>query len=170
MSVQRTRIADAVADAPGIHFSGLVRRLDLASGQVQYHLGRLRDRGGSPRNGSTAEPTTTRLSTTSGSGGPSRSSRGRRPGTWSHTSSPRGPSSPSSVAERLDVARSTVEWHVDRIAGGDLVQKHRDGRGRVTLVAARPAETMALLAVVEPSPAGRMVDRFERLVDSMLSG
>ncbi|MFW5918782.1 MAG: winged helix-turn-helix transcriptional regulator, partial [Halanaeroarchaeum sp.] len=37
----RTRIADAVRSTPGIHFNGLVRSLDLATGQVQYHLKRL---------------------------------------------------------------------------------------------------------------------------------
>ncbi|MGM0397617.1 MAG: winged helix-turn-helix transcriptional regulator, partial [Halobacteriota archaeon] len=34
----RTRIAEAVRTQPGIHFNGLVRSLDLATGQVQYHL------------------------------------------------------------------------------------------------------------------------------------
>jgi len=44
VSVQRARIADAIAEVPGIHFSELVRRLDLAPGQVQYHVTRLRRR------------------------------------------------------------------------------------------------------------------------------
>lgn len=42
MTETRTEIEDAVYDHPGIHFSELVRQLDLAPGQVQYHLKRLR--------------------------------------------------------------------------------------------------------------------------------
>jgi predicted transcriptional regulator len=42
MTDTRTRIADCIATRPGIHFSELVRRLDLAPGQVQYHCRRLR--------------------------------------------------------------------------------------------------------------------------------
>ena len=41
MSNQRVRIATRISDTPGIHFSELVRELDLASGQVQYHIRRL---------------------------------------------------------------------------------------------------------------------------------
>ena len=39
----RTSIVDFVADNPGVHFSELVRRRDLAPGQVQYHLRRIGD-------------------------------------------------------------------------------------------------------------------------------
>lgn len=45
MTETRATIADAVRAHPGIHFNELVRTLDLANGQVQYHLGRLRDEG-----------------------------------------------------------------------------------------------------------------------------
>ena len=37
----RERIAAHVEHNPGVHFSELVRDLDLAPGQVQYHLRRL---------------------------------------------------------------------------------------------------------------------------------
>lgn len=41
MTETRERIAARVREAPGVHFRGLVRDLDLAPGQVQYHLRRL---------------------------------------------------------------------------------------------------------------------------------
>ena len=41
MSAVRDRIRSHVADHPGVHFYAVVRDLDLAAGQVQYHLRRL---------------------------------------------------------------------------------------------------------------------------------
>ena len=38
MSDVRRRIERRIADDPGIHVNELVRELDLAAGQVQYHL------------------------------------------------------------------------------------------------------------------------------------
>ena len=38
----------------------------------------------------------------------------------------------------------------------------------VTLALARPAETVRLLEAADPSTFGRLVDRFERLVDDLL--
>jgi hypothetical protein len=51
----------------------------------------------------------------------------------------------------------------------ELVVKERDARNRVTLVVAHPEETVQMLRLVEPSLSGRLVDRFTRLVDSLLS-
>jgi predicted transcriptional regulator len=41
MSETRKRIARHIQTTPGVHFNKLVRELDLAPGQVQYHLKRL---------------------------------------------------------------------------------------------------------------------------------
>jgi hypothetical protein len=41
MTETRTRTADHIRTHPGIHFNALVRALDLAPGQTQYHLKRL---------------------------------------------------------------------------------------------------------------------------------
>jgi predicted transcriptional regulator len=41
MSETRNRIARQVRRSPGIHFNELTRKLDLAPGQVQYHLRKL---------------------------------------------------------------------------------------------------------------------------------
>ena len=169
MSVQRARIADAIGDAPGIHFSELVRRLDLAPGQVQYHLKRLRGSG-------TVEEE--RLYGRTHYYPPSFDEWERGAIALLRRETARdvvayllaeGPSGPQAVAEGIEVARSTLEWHVGRLEAQGLVEKERDERNRVTLLAARPEETMRLLATVEPTLPARLVDRFARLVDSLLS-
>lgn len=169
MSVQRARIADAVAEAPGIHFSELVRRLDLAPGQVQYHVKRLLRRD---------EVLEERLYGRTHYYPPSFDEWERGAVALLRRETARdvvtslladGPAGPASVAEDLGLARSTVEWHVGRLADRGLVEKRRDGRNRVTLVPARPQETVRLLAAVEPSLPDRLVDRFARLVDSLLA-
>lgn len=170
MSEPRVRIVDAVDGAPGIHFSELVRRLDLAPGQVQYHLRKLRGER------AVAEE---RLYGRTHYYPPSFDEwerealallRRETAGEIVSQLLTRGPSRPGEVADDLGIARSTLEWHLDRLTDGGLVEKHRGERNRVTLVAARPAETVALLATVEPSLSARLIDRFERLVDTMLEG
>ena len=169
MSVQRSRIADAIAEAPGIHFNELVRRLDLAPGQVQYHLKRLRRRD---------DVLEERLYGRTHYYPPSFDEWERGAVALLRRETARdvvayllveGPAGPAAVADDLDLARSTVEWHVGRLAERDLVEKRRDERNRVTLVPARPGETVRLLAAVEPSLPDRLVDRFARLVDSLLA-
>jgi predicted transcriptional regulator len=44
MTHQRKRIHEHVSDHLGIHFNELTRALDLAPGQVQYHLKKLKRR------------------------------------------------------------------------------------------------------------------------------
>jgi len=41
----RERVRDHVAANPGVHFNAVVRQLDLAPGQVQHHVRSLRDDG-----------------------------------------------------------------------------------------------------------------------------
>lgn len=170
MTATRERVFEHVAANPGVHFNELVRRLDLAPGQVQYHLRRLESRE------SVVEE----------------SLYGR-----THYYTPKfdawerdalavlrretardalvallsdGPQSPNAVADRLGIARSTLEWHLDHLVECDLVDKERDERNRVTLVVAQPEATTALLRLVDPSVADRLVDRFTRLVDDLLVG
>ena len=166
MSETRTRIRRRIERDPGIHFRALTRRLELATGQVQYHLTRLDD------------ITEERVS-------------GRThyypPGydTWERTALAMlqretvrdvvavlydgGEARPDAVADRVGIARSTLEHHLDGLVAGDIVAKHREGN-RVTLSLVRPDETVALLGAVEPGLAERLTDRFERLVDSLLEG
>ncbi|WP_372912535.1 winged helix-turn-helix transcriptional regulator [Salinigranum sp.] len=165
----RVRIRTYVFEHPGVHFSGLVRRLDLAPGQIQYHLRRLVDADAVVRESyygrthyypSDADPW----------------SRGVLALLRRETARDvvfdlleHGPSRPADVAARVGIARSTLEWHLDHLVEQAVVRKRRDDADRVTLVLERPERTVDLLSVVEPSLPERMVDRFERLVDQLVS-
>lgn len=169
MSETRTRIADYVRAHPGVHFSGLVRRLELGPGQVQYHLRRLREEGTVvvedlygrshyyPPEYDAWERAALALL------------RRETAGDVVAYLLESGPTDPSTVADELDVARSTLEWHLDRLTARGLVDKRRDERNRVTLVVARPADTVALLRDADPTLRERLVDRFTRLVDRFLA-
>ena len=78
------------------------------------------------------------------------------------------PTDPTTVADALDIARSTLEWQLDRLIEQNLVTKQRDDRRRVTLVLVNPANTARLLVEIRPSLSERMVDRFTRLTDQFL--
>ena len=164
MSETRARIRRRIERDPGIHFRALTRGLELATGQVQYHLARLDDVCVERVNGRTHY---------------------YPPGydAWERTALAMlrretardvvavlydaGEARPDAVADQVDIARSTLEHHLDGLVAGDIVAKHRDGN-RVTLSLSRPEETLALLGAVEPTLAERLTDRFERLVDSLL--
>ena len=166
MSETRERIADRVAADPGIHFSELVRELNLAPGQVQYHLRRLDDRvvaadlyGRTHYYPSTVDERDRRVLA---------ALRRETARDALAVLLRRGPTPPAAVADELGVARSTLEWHLDRLVAEDLVRKSRDRRGRVTLVLADPDWIGAHLDAVEPSLPERLVDRFDRLLDGLL--
>lgn len=166
MSETRRAIAEHVRENPGVHFSAVVRGLDLAPGQVQYHLRRLGD----------GEVVAEEL-------------RGRThyypPGydDWERAALATfrretardllahllavGETTPSELADELDVARSTVEWHLDDLVARDIVDKRREAN-RVYLELARPEATAELLGEITPSLPERMVDRFTRLVDGFV--
>ncbi len=168
MSDQRDRIYEHVAANPGRHFNAIVRRLDLAPGQVQYHLKKLRRR---------ERVVEERLYGRTHYYTPKYDARERRTIAVLRRETARavllyllehGPSRPAAVADALDVARSTLEWHLEHLTECDLVEKRRDECDHVTLVVTEPAETVRLLEEITPSLSDRMVDRFTRLVDDLL--
>ncbi|MFD1512075.1 winged helix-turn-helix transcriptional regulator [Halomarina rubra] len=168
MSDTRSRVAERVHATPGIHFNELVRVLDLAPGQVQYHLDRLR------KTDSVAE---LRLYGRTHYYPPSYDPWERRALALLARETAADVvavllderrARPADVAETVGIARSTLEWHLGRLVEQDLVRKERDARNRVTLVLARPEETAWLLRRATSSLPGRLVDRFTRLVDRLL--
>lgn len=168
MSETRERIARHVRGHRGIHFSGLVRDLDLAPGQVQYHLKRLRSIDAvveEDRYGRThyyppdCDPWERGVLSVL---------RRETAGDIAAVLHERETAQPEAVADRLDIARSTLEWHLDHLVEQGVVVKRRDERNHVTLALVRPAETAALLEEVSPSKPARMVDRFVRLTDRLL--
>jgi predicted transcriptional regulator len=167
---QRERIFEHVAAHPGRHFSALTRQLDLAPGQVQYHLRKLRGRG---------RVTEERLYGRTHYYPPGYAAWERGAIALLRRETARdvlfylleqGPSSPSAVADAVGVARSTLEWHLDHLTEQDLVEKRRGEGNRVTLAATRPEATVRLLRTVSPSFPERLFDRFTRLVDGLLEG
>ncbi len=72
----------------------------------------------------------------------------------------------SDVADAVGIARSTLEWHCDRLIDAGLVEKRRDGRA-VDLIVTRPDDVRDLLPVLSPSLPERWVDRTTRLFDQL---
>ena len=163
----RRRIDEHVRTKPGIHFNAIARDLDLAPGQVQYHVHRLLD--------------SNRLVATSLYGKthyypPEFDGWERGVLALFRRETARGillyllqegSAAPDEVADALDVARSTLEWHLDHLIEQDVVEKRRPSGNRVTLVVARPGRTERLLQEVTPSTPDRLADRFLRLVDQL---
>lgn len=168
MTDTRSRIVEHVRSDPGVHFNELVRTSEFAPGQVQYHLRRvLGDRVVSESVGGRTHYYP-----------PSYDAWER----WALALVRRetagdvvaellddAPRRPGALAEDLDVARSTLEHHLDTLVAHDVVEKDRDERGRVHLHLSRPAETTALLRAADPQLVERMVDRFTVLVDRLLA-
>lgn len=165
MVATRERIRRHVHETPGVHFNRLGRDLGLATGQVQYHLRRL-DRCGTV----IAEPV----------GGqthyfpPEYDAWERRVTAYLRRETSRailvrlhanGPARPVDLAEELDVARSTIAYHVSNLVDAGAVVRSTDEPARVDL--ADPERTTALLDVVSPSLPDRVVDRFVRTVDRL---
>jgi predicted transcriptional regulator len=162
----RDRIAARVKTDPGVHFNELVRGLDLAPGQVQYHLRRLEWVVGEELYGRTHYYP------------PGYDAWDRRAlallrretsadivGTLVES----GPVPATAVAERVGIARSTLSWHLERLQKVGLVEESRDATGRVLLSLAHPRRTARLLDRADPTLPERLVDRFTRLVDSLLA-
>lgn len=169
MTTQRDRIRRHVAANPGVHFNELARELDLATGQVQYHLKKLRrtnDVVSESLYGRTHYYTPEYDATERGAIAVLRRETARDALLYLISE---GPSPPSTVAADLDIARSTLEWHLDHLLEQDLVEKRRDARDRVTLALPRPETTARLLRDIEPSLPERLVDRFTRLIDGLVS-
>jgi predicted transcriptional regulator len=169
MSKTRKRVARRIHTAPGIHFNELVRVLDLAPGQVQYHLKQLCSSGAvtdEQRYGRThyypPECNEWRRGALS-------LLRRETAGDIVALLCDRGPTRPQTIADDLDIARSTLEWHADHLTEQDVIVKERDERNHVTFALARPAETTRLLREVTPSSPALMVDRFMRLTDRLLA-
>jgi len=77
-----------------------------------------------------------------------------------------GPTRSTDLAEELNLARSTVAWHVSTLADAGVLEKS-DSRP-MTLQLAAPERTVTLFEAVSPSLPDRLLDRFTRTVDQLL--
>ncbi|PSP72097.1 ArsR family transcriptional regulator [Halobacteriales archaeon QS_3_64_16] len=168
MTDTRTRLAKHVSATPGVHFNRLVEQSGLAPGQVQYHLRRLR---------ADKKVRQERLYGKTHYYPPEYDDRERRTLALLRRETAREilcylleheTARPMAIADHLDIARSTLEWQLDRLVEQGLVEKRYDERNRVRLSLADSREIARLLRDVAPSLADRMADRFVRLTDRLL--
>ena len=165
MPETRARVRRHVRDTPGVHFNRVSRDLDIATGQAQYHLRRL------VRDGEVAVE---RIGGRAHYFDPAFDPWERRAVAFLRRETAReilvrlhaeGATRPAALAEELDLARSTVSWHVSNLVESGIVEKSADRPMRVSL--ARPERTAALLDEVSTSLPDRIVDRFVRTVDDL---
>lgn len=170
MTEVRQQVLDHVDAHPGVHYKGLVRELDIAAGQAQYHLRRLLDARELDVEKIQGR---THYFTDGYDGWERRTIALLRRETTRHvivyTLDSDGVSA-MELADELDLARSTVSFHVSTLVEADVAEKYYDSKGRAHLRLTRPAETRSLLEAVTPSLSDRLVDRFTRLVDASFHG
>ncbi len=169
MSETRHRIREHIEANPGIHFNALARQLDLGAGQVQYHVRKLLSTDrivDEPVYGRTHyyPPTYTPWERTTVALARRETCREVL---WYLLAAESA--RPDEVTEAVGIARSTLQWHLDRLVEADLVEK-RHVRGGIVLEPVRPAEIRRLLEEVTPSAGDRLVDRFVSVVDGALGG
>ncbi len=167
MTDTKTRVRSHVESTPGVHFNAVSRNLDIATGQTQYHLRRL------IRNDS--------LQSLDVCGrthyfpvGYSRQEQAALALLRRETTRElvillldRDSIHPDELATEAGIARSTVEWHLSNLLEYDLAEKEYDGQ-TVSVRLTRPELLRELLVEIDPSVPDRLVDRFSRLVDSLL--
>lgn len=164
---QRT-IREYIETHPGVHFNRIVRELDFASGQVQYHVRRLL---------SNEQIVETHLYGRTHYYPPEYDDWERTALALFRRETAREillyllehePATPKEIVEFLDIARSTFEWHLDHLVTQGIVEKRSDQP--VTLTLAHPDRTVRLLTKVTPSVSDQLADRFLRFVDQLFDG
>jgi predicted transcriptional regulator len=170
VSKTRSRIRDCISRQPGIHFNGISRELDIATGQTQYHLRKLR-RADKLEKESIAGRTHYYP--------PTYSPWERRAIALLRRETTREivlfvlrnePVAPATLADQLDLARSTVEGHLSQLVEHDIARKEEmDGdSSRVVVTLPDDEGIYRLLREIEPRLLDRVVDRFSRLADNLL--
>ncbi|WP_254864114.1 winged helix-turn-helix transcriptional regulator [Halovivax gelatinilyticus] len=167
MTETRTSIREHVHANAGVHFNELVRAEAFAPGQVQYHLRRLIDEGAVVREEFYGQTHYYPPSTTDWERAALALFRRESSRAIVSTLLEREATTPATLARDLDLARSTVEYHLDRLVEREVVEKRYDHRNRVSLTLTNPTRTRRLLQAVEPSTPDRLVDRFTRFVDDV---
>jgi predicted transcriptional regulator len=170
VSKTRSRIRDCISRQPGIHFNGISRELDIATGQTQYHLRKLR-RADKLEKESIAGRTHYYP--------PTYTPWERRAIALLRRETTREivlfvlrnePVAPAKIADQLDLARSTVEWHLSQLVDHDIARKEQmdADSSRVVVTLADDESIYRLLREIEPRLLDRVVDRFSRLADDLL--
>ncbi|WP_114579571.1 ArsR family transcriptional regulator [Saliphagus sp. LR7] len=168
MSETRQQIRMHVNENVGIHFNELVRQSECAPGQVQYHIHRLIDEDVLIRSefyGRTHYYPPQYDEWERGALALFRRETAREIVVHliEHESA-----DPNETAKALGIARSTLEYHITHLVEQEIVEKQYNTRNQVTLCLAQPDQIGPLLMEVTPTVPDRFIDRFTRLVDSLL--
>lgn len=165
MNETRQRIFEHVRSNPGVHFNAIVREVGVATGQAQYHLRKLVRRGDledeslfgrthyfSPEYDDWERRTLALL----------RRETAREIVTVALRD---GTVRATDVTAELDVARSTVSWHLSNLESAGVVETSYADDGTLAFEVVEPERTRELLRLVSPTLYDQLVDRFGRLVD-----
>jgi len=168
VSDTRSRIRDCISREPGIHFNDITRQLDIATGQTQYHVRKLRRSGKLQKEAIAGRthyypPTYSQWERTTIALLRRETTREIVLFLLGH-----GEVAPAEITERLDLARSTVEWHLSRLVEHDVTRKRETDNSRVVVSLCDETNVYRLLREIEPGLLDRVVDRFSRLTDELL--
>jgi predicted transcriptional regulator len=170
MTTVRREVRRHIQSNPGVHFNELARNLDIATGQAQYHVRRLLDDG-------SVDSEELRGQTHYFPDGYDQFERRTLALLRRETvralivhALDAGEPSAADLAEDLDVARSTVSWHISTLVEAGVAEKTYDAQGRTHIRLTDPEATQTLLQEVKPSLPDKLVDRFTRLIDSSIYG
>lgn len=168
MTDTRSRVQGAIERHPGVHFRRLVRMLSITPGQVQYHIRRLR------RDGSVIVEAMYGQTHYYPPGFEAWERRAmaliRRETSGDIVAYvlTNGSSRPSEIADDLDIARSTLSWHLDRLVAEHIVTKTDEGAAGLKLTLTRPMATARILREIDPALWELLIGRYTRLVDRLL--
>jgi predicted transcriptional regulator len=172
VSNTRSRIRDCISRKPGIHFNDIKRELDIATGQTQYHLRKLIRADQLQKEsieGRTHYYPPTFSAWERGAIALLRRETTREIVLFLLRNDT---AAPAELASQLDIARSTVEWHLSRLSEYDIVTKEpMDADSSRVVVTLQDREAVyRLFREIEPHLLDRVVDRFSRLTDELLDG
>ncbi|WP_436902630.1 winged helix-turn-helix transcriptional regulator [Halovenus halobia] len=170
MSDTRSRIRDCINREPGIHFNDITRELDIATGQTQYHVRKLVSAGKLHKE--SIEGRTHYFPPTYSAWEREAIALLRRETTREIVLYllRNDPAPPAEITAQLDLARSTVEWHLSRLIERDIARKEpvKSEDARLVVTLSNKQELYRLLREIEPRLLDRVVDRFSRLTDELL--
>lgn len=162
----RRAIYQQIADAPGIHFRGLLEELEYAQGTLQYQLRWLAEDGLIE---ASDDGKYTRYYPAADFDEADRTVMNALRREYSRRILAHlldeGPLSTSELSDRLDKADSTVSWHLSNLSDADLVTKERHGRS-VAYEISDPDRVTYLYTIHRQSFTDRVVDRLLGLWDS----
>ena len=166
-STTRSLIQSYIDDHPGVHFNELVRDLNVATGQAQYHIHRLLRASHIDERSLYGKthyfpPTYSRWEQGALALARRETSREIVFYLLEHDEVP-----PADIVDDLHIARSTLEWHVSRLIDQDIAMKHRKSDGTVRLALVDRERIVELLSTVTPRAHDQLADRFMKFVDAL---